>query len=62
MVFENPYVPGLFHESSNNIEDWPICYSCMIEHCCGTDCNGCKYGNYPDCRFLWMKRYYMNEE
>ena len=60
MVWENPYIPGHFHESSRNIEDWSICHECMVEHCCATNCLGCGYGKYPDCQFLEMKRHYMS--
>ena len=62
MVWEHPYLPGHFLESSCNLEDWPICHECMVEHCVGTNCMGCGYGKYPDCRFLDMKRHYMNND
>jgi len=62
MVWENPDIPGHFHESSNNLEDWHICRECMAEHCCQTNCHGCEYGKYPDCRFLYMKRHYLEED
>ena len=62
MIWENPYIPGHFHESSCNIEDWPICHDCMVEHCCHTNCLGCEYGKYPDCRFLEMKQHYMSDD
>lgn len=62
MVWENPHIPGHFHESSCNIDDWPICHDCMVEHCCSTNCSDCEYGKYPDCRFLDMKRHYMSED
>jgi len=62
MVWENPHLPGHYHESSCNIEDWPICHDCMVEHCCQTNCLGCGYGQYPDCRFSDMKHHYMTEE
>ena len=62
MIFENRYVPGWFHESSENIENWSICHTCMVEHCVNTNCLGCEYGKYPDCRFLWLKEHYMSED
>jgi len=62
MVWENPDVPGHFHASSNDLEDWDICRECMVEHCCSTNCMGCEYGKYPDCRFLEMKRRYMKDD
>ena len=61
MVWVNPVLPGRYLESSSNIEDWPTCRDCMIEHCCQTNCYGCSYGKYPDCRFLDMKRHYLHD-
>lgn len=59
MVWENPYLPGHFQESSCYLgEGWPICHDCMVEHCVHASCLGCNYGKYPDCRFLKMKIYY----
>jgi hypothetical protein len=60
MVWGNPHNPGHLQASSCNIEDRPICHECMIEHCCHTNCLGCEYGKYPECRFLDMKRHYMS--
>jgi hypothetical protein len=62
MVWESPRVPGDFHASSSDIEDWPVCRDCMAEHCCHTNCLGCEYGTYPDCRFIEMKQLYMDNE
>jgi len=62
MVWEHPEIPGLFLSSSCNIEEWPICHDCMVEHCCQTNCLGCEYGKYPDCRFLNLKKHYMDED
>jgi hypothetical protein len=62
MVWENPYLPGHWQESSCEIEDWPICHDCMVEHCCRTNCLGCEYGKYPDCRFFDLKRHYMSDD
>lgn len=49
---------------SDYIDGWDYCESCMIEHCCATNCFGCEFnpGNYNDCRFLGMKTYYMENE
>lgn len=58
MVWEAPLGSGLFVESSYNLDDWPICHDCMVEHCVNTNCLGCNYGKYPDCRFLKMKLQY----
>ena len=39
-----------------------VCRSCMIEHCCTTNCLGCELGTYPDCKFLPMKKFYLEDE
>lgn len=62
MVWENPNLKGHFQESSCNIEGWPVCHDCMIEHCCNTDCSACKYGNVTDCRFHDLKKHYMGKD
>lgn len=56
MVWENPHLPGHFHASSCNIEDWDICHDCMVDHCVATNCLECDLGKYPECRFLEMKK------
>ena len=50
--------------SSDYIENWDYCESCMIEHCCVTNCLGCEFnpGNYDECKFIDMKRNYLEEE
>lgn len=50
--------------SSDYIENWPYCKSCMIEHCVITNCLGCEFnpGNYNNCRFLETKTYYLKED
>ena len=55
------YIPGVRLSSSANIDGFPICDSCMIEHCVSTSCLGCERGRYPDCRFLEIKADYMGE-
>lgn len=62
MSWENPNLPGHFHASSNDVEDWHICRDCMVEHCADSNCFGCDYGKYPDCRFLEMKHHYMEND
>lgn len=49
--------------SSDYIDNWPICRSCMIEHCCNTNCMGCEFnqGDYQKCYFFDMKKHYMEE-
>lgn len=57
MLSGEPYIAC----SSDYIEEWDYCYSCMIEHCCTTNCLGCEFnpGNYNDCRFIDLKRNYL---
>ena len=65
MVWENPLIPGHFQESSCELENWPICHDCMIEHCCSEECRGCKFGDATDptaCEFYEMKRHYMSQD
>ena len=40
----------------------PICQSCLIEHCCSTNCLACEIGHYPDCEHLETKKYYLNPD
>ena len=56
------HLPGHFQESSCNLEGWDICHDCMIEHCVVTDCLMCELDEYPECRFLDMKKHYMEED
>ena len=62
MAWGHPSLPGMLMESSCNIEEWPICHDCMVEHCCSTNCYACEYGKYPDCRFLSLKKHYMEKD
>lgn len=50
--------------NSDYIEEWDYCESCMIEHCVNTNCYGCEFnkGNYHDCQFFQMKKYYLESE
>ena len=59
MVWENPHIPGHWHESSGYLGDgWPICIDCMATHCESANCVNCKYGAYPDCQFYYLHRKY----
>lgn len=59
MINGKPRIIG----SSDYIENWDYCYSCMIEHCCTTNCFGCGFnpGDYNNCRFFDIKRNYMED-
>lgn len=37
----------------------PICLSCLVEHCCTTNCLSCEIGTYPECKHLERKLYLM---
>ena len=60
MIDREPYIIC----SSDYIEDWPYCRSCMIEHCCSVNCFSCEFnpGDYKDCKFLDMKTFYLKGE
>jgi len=62
IVWENPHLSGHFHASSSNLGDLDICHDCMIEHCTATNCLECELGEYPECRFLDIKKHYMEED
>lgn len=38
------------------------CRDCQMEHCRRTNCLGCEIGNYPDCKFAYLKQMAMEEE
>jgi hypothetical protein len=58
MARETSGNPGNYTESPAYMgERWPICCDCMIEHCNYTNCYGCNYGKYPDCRFISLKKH-----
>lgn len=46
----------------SDIEDWSVCLFCMIDHCTSTTCFGCRFGKYPGCQFLDMKKHYMKTQ
>ena len=55
LVWEHPQIKGLFLASSDYMEGCSTCLSCMAEYCCTTNCLGCSKGEYPSCRFLFLK-------
>lgn len=48
--------------ASSHYNGTDVCDSCMVEHCCGTNCLACEIGEYPNCRFQDMKRHYMESD
>ena len=61
LACQNFDLPGRYPKTIRGFDDWPICHQCMVEHCCDTNCMGCGFGKYPECRFLGMKRHYMKK-
>ena len=57
-------VPGEDYSicSSDYREGLDICYSCLIEHCCNTNCYSCRRGKYPECEWLETKKHYMAKD
>lgn len=43
-------------------EDKGICHTCLIEHCCNTNCLGCDLYKYPNCPHIATKKIYMEED
>lgn len=59
MVWENPRLSGHFHTSSCDIEDWNICYDCMINHCTSIHCCNCDLvDDNENCRFEFIRSIY----
>lgn len=54
LVWEHPSCPGIFLSSSSYM-GCDLCYDCLNEHCSRTDCLTCEIGNYPNCRFVYLK-------
>jgi len=55
------HIPGVCLASSADIEDYPVCHDCVVEHCVSTTCLACERGVYPDCRFRELKANYMSD-
>lgn len=48
--------------SSDSVPGFPICRTCLIEHCMQTNCMNCPYGNAETCSFLSTKEFYLEEK
>jgi hypothetical protein len=49
--------------SSDFLAEFPgWCYTCLVEHCCKTDCNTCKVKDKEDCSFSHIKDFYLSDE
>ena len=54
--------PAGFWYASGDYIGLDTCFTCWIEECCSTNCLSCKRGTYPDCKWLSLKKFYMEEE
>lgn len=50
---DNPY----FMTTFDFVAGSPLCRSCLEEHCVQTNCLQCDIGNWPDCRYAYIKRH-----
>jgi hypothetical protein len=49
--------------SSDFLPEFPgWCFTCLVEHCCRTDCNACKVKDKEDCSFSHIKDFYLSDE
>lgn len=58
---ENRHPAGFWYASSDYI-GMDTCYTCWLEECLTTNCLGCKRGNYPDCKWIDLKKSYQEED
>lgn len=52
----------LLSSSSEGDEGKGICHSCLVDHCCNTNCLGCDWYKYPNCPHIETKKIYMESE
>lgn len=51
----------LYSSSAEGDERSGICYECLVEHCCSTNCFSCPLYHYPDCPHIALKKIYMEK-
>ena len=51
----------ILSSESEGDESKGICHTCLIEHCCNTNCLGCDWYKYPNCPHIETKKIYMEE-
>lgn len=51
----------LLSSNAEGIEERGICHTCLVEHCCNTNCLGCDWYEYPNCPHIQTKKIYMEE-
>lgn len=49
-------------DASSDYIGMDTCYTCWLEECLTTNCLGCKRGNYPDCKWIDLKKSYQEED
>ncbi len=54
--------PAGFWYASIDYIGMDTCYTCWLEECLTTNCLGCKRGNYPDCKWIDLKKSYQEED
>lgn len=52
---------GFWYASSEFIGE-DTCRTCWIEECLNTNCLSCKRGNYPECKWLDLKKHYQQQD
>lgn len=51
----------ILSSNSEGDEGKGICHTCLVEHCCNTNCLGCDWYKYPECPHIETKKIYMEE-
>ena len=51
----------ILSSESEGDESKGICHTCLIEHCCNTNCLGCDWYKYPNCPHIETKKIYMED-
>ena len=52
---------GFWYASSDYIGE-NTCRTCWLEECCTTNCLSCQRRQYPDCEWVHLKQFYLEEE
>ena len=52
---------GFWYASSDYIGE-NTCRTCWLEECCTTNCLSCQRRRYPDCEWVHLKQFYLEEE
>ena len=52
----------ILKSNSEGDEERGICHTCLVEHCCNTNCLGCGWYEYPNCPHIQTKKIYMEED